>query len=229
MHSEGPEPDGSGADAAGPHQDSFTNRCAVRREQLGLSRDEVARRAGMSVAYLDRLESLSDDFDPAALIRLAAVLDLPFDELKEGPREPGPGRRPAAARPQLSRMSEDECWRRLGTHGVGRVGLADGPAPVILPVNFLADGRTVVYRTEPDGPAAAADGAAVAFEVDRTDERLSTGWSVLLTGTARHVTDPGTLEDLASRPGAAPWAGGRRELWVRVQPGEVTGRRIRTR
>ncbi|MFI2076853.1 MULTISPECIES: pyridoxamine 5'-phosphate oxidase family protein [Streptomyces] len=221
MHADGPVP---------PHEDSVVTRCAVRRRQLGLTREELAHRAGMSVAYLDRVETLSGDFDPAALMRLAAALEMPYDELARGPREAAPGRRKAGPHPMLAQLSEDECWRRLGTHGIGRIGLsATGSAPVVLPVNFLVDGRTIVYRTEADGAAAPAEGEQLAFETDRIDEQLSRGWSVLITGTAEHITDPGTVESLTTRPGAQPWAGGKRDLWVRIRPGEVTGRTIHTR
>ncbi|MBO8192200.1 pyridoxamine 5'-phosphate oxidase family protein [Streptomyces oryzae] len=229
MHDDGPRAHGRDPGSGQPREDTIATRCAVRREQLGLPREEVARRAGMSVAYLSRLETLSDDFDPAALMRLAAVLEMPYDELLEGPREPEPGQEPAAGHPVLARLSEDECWQRLGTHGIGRVGLTTEDGPVILPVNFLVDGRTIVYRTEAGGAAAAADGAQVAFEADHMDEHHSRGWSVLVTGTAHHVTDPGTVESLAARPGAEPWAGGKRELWIRVRPAQVTGRTIHTR
>ncbi|EME99219.1 DNA-binding protein [Streptomyces mobaraensis NBRC 13819 = DSM 40847] len=54
------------------------------------------------------------------------------------------------------------------------------------------------------------------------------GGADLVTGTAEHVTDTHTIEDLVTRPGARPWTGGRRDLWVRLRPGEVTGRTIRT-
>ncbi|MEV5379341.1 pyridoxamine 5'-phosphate oxidase family protein [Streptomyces nondiastaticus] len=140
-----------------------------------------------------------------------------------------PSQQPAGDRPLLAQLSEDECWQRLGTHGIGRVGLAaSGPASVILPVNFLVDGRSIVYRTETGGTAA-ADGERLAFEVDHTGAHDRRGWSVLIDGTAEHVTDPGTVERLATRPGAQPWAGGRRELWVRIRPGLVTGRSIHIR
>ncbi|MEV5237893.1 pyridoxamine 5'-phosphate oxidase family protein [Streptomyces cinnamoneus] len=221
MHTDGPVP---------PHEDTVATRCAVRREQLGLTREEVAGRAGMSVAYLGQLETFSGDFDPTALMRLAAALEMPYDELAGGPREAAPGRREAGPHPLLAQLPEDECWRRLGTHGIGRIGLsAPGAAPVVLPVNFLVEGRTVVYRTDADGAAAPAEGAQLAFEADHIDEQLSRGWSVLIAGTAEHITDPGTVASLSTRPGAQPWAGGKRELWVRVRPGEVTGRTIHTR
>ncbi|WP_146166709.1 helix-turn-helix domain-containing protein [Streptosporangium nondiastaticum] len=229
MHDDGPRPGGPDTHSGSPHEDTVATRCAVRREQLGLTREDVARRAGMSVPYLSQLETFGGDFDPAAVIRLAAALDMPYDELVGGPREAAPGRQPAGASPLLAHLTEDECWQRLGTHGIGRIGLASGPAPVILPVNFLVDGRTIIYRTGTGDTAAAGDGEQLVFEADHIDEHLSRGWSVLINGTAERITDPGTVESLATRPGAEPWAGGKRNLWIRVRPGQVTGRTIRTR
>ncbi|MET9414381.1 pyridoxamine 5'-phosphate oxidase family protein [Streptomyces klenkii] len=229
MHDDGPRPGGPDTDSGSPREDTVATRCAVRREQLGLTREEVARRAGMSVPYLRQLETFGGDFDPAAVMRVAAALDMPYDELVAGPREAAPGQQPAGTSPLLAHLAEDECWQRLGTHGIGRIGMASGPAPVILPVNFLVDGRSIVYRAEADDTLAAADGERLAFEADHIDEHLSNGWSVLINGTAEHITDPGTVEGLADRPGAEPWAGGKRDLWIRVRPGQVTGRTIHSR
>lgn len=58
------------------------------------------------------------------------------------------------------------------------------------------------------------------------DERLSQGWSVLISGTAERVDDPAAVRALAARAATEPWAGGDRPLWIRVRPGNVTGRRI---
>lgn len=97
---------------------------------------------------------------------------------------------------------------------------------MIVPVNFLVDGRSVVYRTRPESVGAVGAGTPLAFEADRLDEERMRGWSVLLTGTAEHITDPTTTGPLADRAGARPWAGGSRPLWIRVLPEEITGRVI---
>ncbi|WP_431961539.1 pyridoxamine 5'-phosphate oxidase family protein [Actinacidiphila sp. bgisy160] len=209
----------------------MAGRVAVRREQLGMSREELATRAGMSITYLRQVEELGTGFDPAALMRLAAVLGVSYEELAVGSRAAPPGRGGPAARPVLQRLSEGECWDRLGTHGIGRVAYTadagDAP-PVLVPVNFLVDRRTVVYRTDPAGVAAVAAGANLAFETDHIDEASRVGWSVLVTGTAERITDAAAVGSLARRPGAEPWAGGLRELWIRIVPGEVSGRAIRS-
>ncbi len=98
----------------------------------------------------------------------------------------------------------------------------------MLPVNFLVDAHTIAYRTDPEGAAAVAGGDQLAFEVDHIDEQLRNGWSVPVAGTADHITDPDTVRALAERPGARPWAGGRREMRIRIVPREVSGRIIRS-
>jgi nitroimidazol reductase NimA-like FMN-containing flavoprotein (pyridoxamine 5'-phosphate oxidase superfamily) len=55
----------------------------------------------------------------------------------------------------------------------------------------------------------AANNAVVAFEVDEIDPVAHTGWSVMVTGMARELTDPGELA-AAQTPPLARWGPGRR-------------------
>jgi hypothetical protein len=66
----------------------------------------------------------------------------------------------------------------------------------------------------------------VSFEVDRVDEAMSEGWSVLVTGRLRRVS-PDELRQL-EKLGVEPWAGGARTVYLRLELREVSGRRIRT-
>jgi hypothetical protein len=50
------------------------------------------------------------------------------------------------------------------------------------------------------------------------------GWSVLIQGPAHHVA--GTEEETARAAGAETWAPGDRELFVRIVPSRITGRRV---
>lgn len=43
------------------------------------------------------------------------------------------------------------------------------------------------------------------------------------------VTDPHDIRRLRERAFSEPWAGGRREEWVRIDPLSLTGRRIAMR
>ncbi|WP_224332092.1 helix-turn-helix domain-containing protein [Streptomyces olivaceus] len=80
---------------------------AVRRRQMGMSRDELARRAGMSTTYLREVESRAGDFDPGALARLAVVLEMPYEELTTGRTDAPPGRGGPAQHPVLVRLWHD--------------------------------------------------------------------------------------------------------------------------
>ncbi|GGK23444.1 DNA-binding protein [Streptomyces camponoticapitis] len=217
--------DGAAESEPGTSED-VADRMELRRIQLGLSLSELAHSARMSPSYLRELASLHGDFDPEGLARLAEALDMTSDELLHGRVDPPPGQANAGAHPRLMRLTERECWDRLGTHGVGRLGLRGDTAPVIVPVNFLVDGRSVVYRTRPGSVGAVDAGTPLAFEADRLDEERMRGWSVLVTGTTEHLTDSATTGPLADRAGARPWAGGSRPLWIRVLPDEITGRLI---
>ncbi|MGE7435756.1 pyridoxamine 5'-phosphate oxidase family protein [Kitasatospora sp. NPDC001175] len=200
----------------------IAERCA----QLGLTEAELAKLAAMSPGYLRHLAEAGPELDPNGFLRVAAALRLTRRELLEGRSDAPPGQPGAAARPALFRLTEPECWEMLGDHGIGRIALAAEPGPVVFPVNYLIDARTVVYRTDPNGGAAVAADTSVSVQVDHIDDRLRQGWSVLVVGTTRHVDDLEAVERLARLPGSRPWAGGHRPLWVRIQPERVTGRRI---
>jgi hypothetical protein len=106
------------------------------------------------------------------------------------------------------------------------VGLDVGPTPLVLPVNYLIDGRSVVYRTNPASVTAAEPGSAVSFEADHVDELEKSGWSVLITGAVEHLSSEADIRRLSERPGSTPWAAGVRNLWVRIAPTGISGRRI---
>ncbi|MEU8923640.1 pyridoxamine 5'-phosphate oxidase family protein [Kitasatospora sp. NPDC048545] len=201
-------------------------RVAERREHLGLSEDDLARRAAMAPRYLRHLLEAGPDFDPAGFVRIAAALDDSRDDLLWGRADAPPGHGGPGPHPRLQNLTEAECWEQVGNHGVGRIGLPVEPGPVVLPVNYVVDRRSFAYRTGEHHATAPAEGAAVSFQVDHIDEYLGRGWSVLALGPAHYVDDPAELAHLAGLPGASPWAGDDRPCWVRIRPEEITGRRL---
>lgn len=123
-------------------------------------------------------------------------------------------------------LSEDDCQALLAEGHLGRLAIVHGDRPIILPVNYVLDGRVVVFRTDEGSKLdAAVSGAAVAFEVDGISSEHRTGWSVLVQGRADHVTDRVELERLRRLP-LVPYAPGQKSHYVRIDPEEVTGRRI---
>lgn len=134
----------------------------------------------------------------------------------------------AARSPTLHHLSEAECRALIAPGGVGRfLFVQAGRGPVAIPVNFKMHGADVVFRTSADSVTAhGIQQQPVSFDVDHLDEALSEGWSVLLTGTARVITDAGELSR-AQAVGIQPWAGRDRDVYVRLSPTQMTGRRIR--
>jgi nitroimidazol reductase NimA-like FMN-containing flavoprotein (pyridoxamine 5'-phosphate oxidase superfamily) len=124
-------------------------------------------------------------------------------------------------------LASDECLRLLASTTVGRVALTSKALPVILPVNYAMDGDTVVIRTRPGSLLATSRerGVVVAFEVDELARQTCSGWSVLVTGTLREITDVGELARAEQLP-LVPWVGGDRRHFVRITPGLLSGRRI---
>ncbi len=202
-------------------------RIALRRKQLGFSRVETAARAGMATSYLRYLEE-QPVVAPGigALMRLAGALQTTVAELTGGDveRPPGPGR--AARHAEFAELTPEECHALRSTHGVGRLAVPTATGPVVVPVNYTVADGGVAFRTAPGSITALAAGRRVALEVDRIDDAFSSGWSVLVRGTADTVTDPDRAHDLDEHAYTEPWAGGTRSLWIRIEPRAVTGRRI---
>jgi nitroimidazol reductase NimA-like FMN-containing flavoprotein (pyridoxamine 5'-phosphate oxidase superfamily) len=127
---------------------------------------------------------------------------------------------------ELRTLSPEECFDLLQPGGVGRVGFASAAGIVMLPVNFAVTEKTVVVRTAPDTQLAAYADGPVSFEVDHIDEVLQEGWSVLVQGRAHTVTDERAVKRLEDRTHLQPWAAGARDVYVRIVPNQISGRRI---
>ena len=85
----------------------------------------------------------------------------------------------------------------------------DGTRPVALPVNFEFTEDQIVFSTDDAKASALGAGSTIGFEIDRIDEALSEGWSVLVTGSCRRIEDPEEVQRLSSLDLEA-WAGGDR-------------------
>ncbi|MFF9481866.1 helix-turn-helix domain-containing protein [Streptomyces sp. NPDC014733] len=214
----GPAPPPAGSDLG--------RRTRARRQQLALTREEVATRAAASPGYLRYVEESDARPGIAFLLRLADALDTTVAELAGRTVELPPGLAEAAARPEVLALSTTECWARLSTHGVGRIAVTVDGSPAIFPVNYTVTGDKIAFRTAPgSGPAAAAGGRA-ALEVDHIDDAFSEGWSVLAVGPARTVTSDTDARWLGTVARSAPWVG-ERPQWIVLEPDRITGRRIR--
>ncbi|GAA3556377.1 hypothetical protein GCM10022419_040990 [Nonomuraea rosea] len=206
-------------------------RIIHHRERLGLTREEVARRADMSPGYVEYLEENPDTPGAGALYRLADALQTTIDDLLGGGLDRPPGHGPAMANPSVEVLDREECLRLIGPGGIGRVAFNSSRGPTVLPVNYKMHQGAVVFRTAAGGAmdqdlTTGLEGVdiKIAFEIDMIDETNREGWSVLVQGPAHHLAQEETTE--AAGVGVTPWVGGERQLYIRIVPQQITGRRI---
>jgi uncharacterized protein len=128
----------------------------------------------------------------------------------------------------MEELSQVECRDLLLTHEVGRVAMCTPQGPAIVPVNYVVDGDSVVFRTAPYGVLGRHSwNGRIAFEVDDLDPDTRSGWSVVATGSGQLVEDHQELALIRAFGNPQPWAPGVRLLYVRLPWGELTGRRVR--
>ena len=130
----------------------------------------------------------------------------------------------------IEELDEDTCLQLISQGGIGRIAYNSRSGPAVLPVNFALRGGAIVFRTAAHSSLdedlrTGIEGAEyrVAFEIDDIDLVKQLGWSVLIQGPAHHVTP---AERDATLKGVEAWAPGERELFVRIVPSRITGRRI---
>jgi nitroimidazol reductase NimA-like FMN-containing flavoprotein (pyridoxamine 5'-phosphate oxidase superfamily) len=133
----------------------------------------------------------------------------------------------------IEELDEAESLRLISAGGIGRIAYQSRFGPAVLPVNYKWHGGAVVFRTtrhsalDEDLQTGISGGDyKVAFEVDAIDEIGRQGWSVLIQGPAHHVEGE-TERAAAEQAGVEPWPAGERELFLRIVPDRVTGRRIK--
>jgi nitroimidazol reductase NimA-like FMN-containing flavoprotein (pyridoxamine 5'-phosphate oxidase superfamily) len=129
----------------------------------------------------------------------------------------------------IEELTAEACWSRLAQVPTGRLCFVDSGGPMVLPLNHVVDGHSIVVRTAWGTSAhQLGDGATVAFEVDAAEPATCEGWSVVVRGYLDELTD---MDELAAarRLDLHSWASGRRDHFLRIRPWKVTGRDIRAR
>jgi nitroimidazol reductase NimA-like FMN-containing flavoprotein (pyridoxamine 5'-phosphate oxidase superfamily) len=129
---------------------------------------------------------------------------------------------------EMTVLTTEECQTLLGGHHFGRVAFVDtvGVLPLIIPVNYVWTDDTVVFRADSGSKLRAATrGAPVAFAIDGLDQQRRLGWSVMVRGHAREITDQATRAVLDEMPLVA-WSPRERPHYVRVTPRHLIGRQL---
>jgi hypothetical protein len=129
-------------------------------------------------------------------------------------------------------LDREECLRRLGAQAIARVGVTFDAMPVIVPVNFTIGvldeelGQEIVIRTvEGTKLQAAMRHAVVAVEVDHIEPVSHLGWSVLVRGRSRTVTDAGAIARARQLP-LRPWATEDADRFIAVELDVISGREV---
>ena len=133
----------------------------------------------------------------------------------------------------IEELDEAESLRLISPGGIGRIAYVGRYGPAVLPVNYKWHDGAIVFRTarhstlDEDLQTGIAGGDyLVAFEIDEIDAPGRQGWSVLIQGPAHHV-EAEAERQAAATAGVVPWPAGERELFLRIVPHRVTGRRIK--
>jgi nitroimidazol reductase NimA-like FMN-containing flavoprotein (pyridoxamine 5'-phosphate oxidase superfamily) len=204
----------------------LARRITHRRQQLGLTSEDLARQAGVAPDFLEYFERHTDvQLRDRTLTAIARVLLTSPSSLLGADRAPTRGTAHSVPGTILEVLTPAECRVHLESGRVGRVVFCAARGPVALPVNFrFADGE-VVFHTTVKQAAELESYGKVGFEIDRIDDAFSEGWSVIVTGPARVVDHPDQLVQHAEQ-GIVAWAGGSRNAVVAIASEEVTGRVI---
>jgi nitroimidazol reductase NimA-like FMN-containing flavoprotein (pyridoxamine 5'-phosphate oxidase superfamily) len=132
----------------------------------------------------------------------------------------------------ITELSEAESVKLISPGGIGRIAYQSRFGPAVLPVNYQWHDGAIVFRTarhsrlDEDLETGIAGGEyKVAFEIDEIDKAGRQGWSVLSQGPAHHVSEAERAS--AEQAGVEPWPAGERELFLRIVPNRITGRRIK--
>jgi hypothetical protein len=128
--------------------------------------------------------------------------------------------------PQLETLTREECLDLLQQAVVGRIGYVSDGIAIIVPVNFtMLDGDIVFCTAKGSKLSWLSLRGRVSFQADESRPADHEGWSVLIHGVAREVTDPDELAVLRRRP-LRSWLRSPEEHWVRVAVESISGRAL---
>src|SRR5215472_510736 len=127
----------------------------------------------------------------------------------------------------LEEIPEAECWELLAQHRMGRIAIVIGGKPQIFPVNYGLSGKVIVFRTAAGTKLDSAPDSTVAFEIDDYDAAAGAGWSVMVQGLGRDVTEAADDFSWTARGTRVyPAAPGEKLHRIAVDPSVITGRRF---
>ncbi|MEV6390048.1 pyridoxamine 5'-phosphate oxidase family protein [Nocardia xishanensis] len=125
-------------------------------------------------------------------------------------------------------LDREDALALLAQAPFGRVVYTRDALPAIRPVNHLIDNGSIIVRTRLASQFSAAvqsrSGVVVAYQADDLDIGRRTGWSVVVTGIARPVTDPAQIDRYQRL--LQPWIGSPMDGVIEIEPAIVSGIRL---
>ena len=122
-------------------------------------------------------------------------------------------------------LTEDQCWEYLAKQQIGRLATAAVGEPEIFPLNYAVSGRNIYVRTVPGTKLVElVVNARVAFEVDQWSSDVA--YSVVVKGQAEIVDSDDEIAEAEATGLVTYGDDAERDVWVRITPSEVTGRRL---
>jgi hypothetical protein len=131
---------------------------------------------------------------------------------------------------RMAEIGRAEALDLLASVPIGRIVFTRHALPAIRPVNHIVDQDDIIIRTHEGAALTAAaeqagpSGVVVAYEADSIDPETRLGWSVVVTGYARLITDPAAAAEYQRL--LHPWVDQDMDYTVRIRPDLVTGYRL---
>jgi nitroimidazol reductase NimA-like FMN-containing flavoprotein (pyridoxamine 5'-phosphate oxidase superfamily) len=149
---------------------------------------------------------------------------------RTGSASPGSG---VGARRVVEQLDVPECMELLSTAKIGRLVYNSRYGPVAVPSEYKIHEGSIIFRTyrttftEEDLRTGIAYAEyKVAFEVDQTDPEAREGWVVLVQGAAHHLDTEAERAEMADI-GLESWVEGEPEHFIRINPSQISGQRLR--
>lgn len=127
----------------------------------------------------------------------------------------------------LVELDPAEALALLAGAGYGRVVFTQHAMPAIRPVNHLIDDNHIIIRTRLSAALSTAvrtPDPVVAYQADAIDAASHLGWSVVVTGLARPITDPDRITRY--RTLLRPWVNQPVDTIIGIRTDIITGFRL---
>jgi hypothetical protein len=140
---------------------------------------------------------------------------------------------------RIGAVNRGEALSLLASVSLGRVVFTENAMPAVRPASHLVESDDIIVRSHDGsavvpaffdrildverGPGADRE-TVVAYEADDIDIHSRLGWSVVITGPATPITDPGEIKRYAML--LTPWTLSGEGQLLRVHAGIVTGYRL---